>query len=501
MNGNSHVRRAAAFACCLAAVAALAALASASTALASNTYGSGAAIQKSLQELWIKDSGLSATYTATNSEDGFNEFGYNTGALEPTLDSTAFANGKQLDGYVAVDNAPLAAELKHGETAAGAGTGVTVPVAQVPLGLLANLPADIEPNSTDSWALSNELAAEAYSGNVPEDSPYPANTWGALLLRAWSLAASSSLTVITSGSPTTGEFLDTGTLANKTGGYAPITVQVRTNGAGATLALKQYFDDVDPTNWGSTTIDENTEGSGEWPSGVTPDGYNASDTNEAEAVSKNAGEIGYGTLGAATLLATNPFGFKFKDIVVNNILTWSFWWELEDNFKSGGSAQYGNPALNGTSEEANVYTGTTVGVNGGTGVGNWVVPHTGTSTFEPLGDWATGNSSPSEYTHAWDPNVYADAGASNKTTYYPLVVALFDLAWSEYGKGNLGTGSYTNPTTTGSETSKYFLYVTSESEGQEAAATGSEYFAPLPTGGSGLANIDKDAVLAAEAVG
>jgi hypothetical protein len=502
MHFKNHIQRVALFSCFLAANAALAALGSASTALASNAYGSGAAVQKSIQETWIAKSGLSITYTSTNSADGFGEFGYLAPSkLEPELDSTAWAAGKQLDGYTAVDSAPDLAELELAAEAANSGgskiTGITVPVAQVPLALLISLPTDIETNTSDGIGLTNTLAEELYSGTVPASTNYAANTWGAVLEQAYSTGAEANYTRITTGTPAVGQFLEKGSSSAKTGGYAPITVEVRSDGAGATLALKEYFNDINATTWPSSIVNEET-GSGQWPSGATQDGFNTSDTKEAQVTEETPGEVGYATLASAT--TTTGIFLKIWLFVTtggSHDIAWAY---LQDN-QGDTPVVYANPQLSESPKEANVYTGANVGINGGggpnTGAGNWEVPET-SGTFNPLGDWAAGTK-PSEYTHAWDPDVYLDVSSTNKVAYYPLSIALVDLSWSDFEEGNLDT-SYTNPTTAGKETKAYLEYVTSAT-GQEVAKTESSYFAPLPSGGSGAANIEKDAQEAAKAVG
>lgn len=481
---------------CITAIAVLATLGSTATALAVKTCGSGATVQKSIQELWTKEfvkGGV--TFNSTSSGEGLEDFGY-TGESK-LLDDTKCGTG-ELDGYVGVDSPPTKAELELAKEASGGVEGVVVPVAQVPLALLASAPTDIEVNETDSLAISNELAAEIYAGTVPEKAPYPKNTWGALLLLAWSLVAKSFLTSISSGSPTTGEFLDTGTAGAKTGGFTPISIEVRANGAGATLVLKQYFvQGISSGSWTGINVNENTEGEKNWPTGASQLGKNTTDSKEAELTANTAGDVGYSTLGAA-LLAPNPFSFLPLNIVIGGILHFIWWWELEDNF-GDPTPQYANPAKSETTEEANVYQGSKINVNNKTptNVGNWMVPESG-GKFNPLGDWVTG-ASPTEYTHAWDPDVFLKSG---EELFYPLVITLWDLGWSEYNAGNL-KALYKEPAAeVGNLTKEYLEFVTSNTakEGQEIAKTLSEYFGPLPTGGEGTLNIREDAHLAAEAV-
>jgi|HubBroStandDraft_6_1064221.scaffolds.fasta_scaffold39723_1 hypothetical protein len=505
-----HIRRDALLASCIVAVAALTALGSASTALAAaKTCGSGATVQKSIQEVWTKEYNLkgpgSVTYNSTSSGEGLEDFGYIGSVLKD--DAKCGASPGELDGFIGVDSPPNLAELELAEEAAGskaAGeiTGVEVPVAQVPLALLASAPTDVEVNGTDSLAISNETAAEAYAGTIPKDTPYPANTWGALLLLVWSLVSKGFLTMINSGSPTTGEFLDTGTEAGKSGGFTPISVEVRANGAGATLVFKQYFvQGIALGGWSSIPVNEST-GSGQWPSTASQLGSNTTDALEAEATANTPGDVGYSTVGAA-LLAPNAFSFLPLDITIGTVLHWIWWWELENNFKSGETTvQYANPALSETTEEANVYAGSKINVNNlnTKNVGNWMVPEVENAkkefVFAPLGDWTAG-ANPTEYTHAWDPNVFVHSGSEER---YPLVISLWDICWNLYNVGNLPALYKEKPIEVGETVEEYLKFVTGAgaTEGQTLAKTKSEYFGPLPTGGVGTADIRADAHAAAE---
>jgi hypothetical protein len=493
MHANRQLRRAG----LLAATTALAALGSSSAALATTPiYGSGAAVQKSIQSTWITDSSSSVTYTSTNSGDGFAEFGNFTASLNPAEDTTA---DPQLDAYVAVDNPPTgsgsgtnlydAAEAAYGTPVSIPPGEVTVPVAQTPLALLISLPNDLSIPANQSISLGNVLAAEAYAGTVPASTDYSKGTWGALLEDAkW--------TRITSGTPTGKEFLESGSSSAKTGGYSLIEDEVRTAGAGATLTLKQYFAYVDSTDWGSITIDENTSGTGEWPTGITIAGSNSSDSAEALETALTPGTLGYATLASATASAdggfTNGGAVGTESGAGTNQILYAL---LQDNGTGTSSVQYADPEL-GTGTEANVYTGTNINTSGTfapgtqTGVGEWNIP-TSSGSEVPTGAWATSTTNPSDYSHNWDPDVYVDAGATNTKKYYPLTVTLWDLGWSAYDSGNL-ISAYTHtgdlgPTATGNAAQTYLEYVTdsgssTSTSGQYAAETASSYYAELPTG-------------------
>jgi hypothetical protein len=451
----------------LVGASALPALAAASPALATTVYGSGAAVQKGVQAPWITGSGASVTYTATNNGAGQAEFGLLSGSLDKTQDPTANAvtPNAQLDGYTAVDNPVTPTEAGNADTAAGTGTQnlLTIPVAQVAEVIELNIPSGITLNASQNIDLTNQLAEELFAGTVPAAGGYSANTWGALLV-------GSGLTKITSGSPTVGQFKDSGTA-----GATTISQVLRTNGAGATLVLKQYLeyvasDALGNLDWSGVAIDENTSGTGEWPSGATVSSSKGSDSEQASTVFSTSGTVGYGTLGAAI---TAGFGASGSNKV------YAF---LQDNGTTSPPI-YANPKK--ASGASNVYAGTSLNTSGTyspmsqTGVGNWIVPTTGGS-FNPTGQWATNGSTTSDYSHGWDIDAYDDA--KEEIAYYPLDIVLWDLTWDHpaWNTGKLVSPLYSpSPAEVETATKKFFVYVTSTA-GQ--AATVTPHFAPLPSG-------------------
>jgi uncharacterized membrane protein len=497
MRSNQPSRRFKPIAGALAIAAALASLAVASPASATDLYASGAAVQNSIQQLWIKDDSAkpSITYTSTNSADGFGEFGNFDGVLDLADDPTADAAG-DLDAYVAVDNAPTGPESTTGTNLNFAGLAaygnpppagdgeVTIPVGQTPLALLVSLPTGVLVASGATLSLPNQLAALAYAGktDISTGNLYPKDTWGALLLSAGYTALAAGRT------PSGQEFVEDGSESAKTGGFSLLQDEVRANGAGATLTLKQYYNDIDPTDW--TTVDENTSGSGEWP--TTPLGSNSGDSSEAQLTALNPGTLGYSTLASATTSADGGFTNgalpgKESGAGSNDVL----YALLQDNGTNPSGAKYADPEA-GTGTQANVYTGTKVNANGSGGVGNWLVPSS------PTGDWATSTTNPADYTHAWDLDVFDDSG--KKATNYPLIVTLWDLGWSNYDAGSLTTKLF--PTALVAELGSFANYVTSggsspSTSGQFLEENDSSYYAELPTGGTGLANIQLDANKAA----
>lgn len=451
-----HLRRHAALAVGTAAAGVLLAFGG-TPAFATDTlvqiYGSGASLQNQLQNTALIPNTPwepFPIYTSTTSGSGAAEFGLGGAGLSLSSDPTA---GKlatpQLDAYVGVDSPPSAAELNDAKTASGSGL-VTVPVAQTPLVILVSLPVGILLNSTQQILLKNKLLGQLFAGTIPAGGGYAANTWGAFLIEL-------GLTKITSGSPTLGQFLDSG------GGSTTIGVQVRKNGAGTTLNLKQYANQVDSTDWSGTTIDENAYGTNEWPSGASLNASpgNSTDAAEAAAVENNAGQVGYATAGDAVAA-----GFTSTPLLLD--VGGSLFQTLYALVQANGTATtgtiiYANP-LGATSGTANVYTGSNIDINGVGDVGTWNPPSLWDST------WAG--------TEASDPDVYDDAEES--IAYYPLVAVAYDLAWLNYGASDLSS-EYTSPLNSG-YTAQQFLEFATSNAGQTDIDKAGIYFAPLPSG-------------------
>src|SRR5580704_11808043 len=273
MTAIRHPRPAMLFAVGLLVTGAFAVLGSAPAFSYTPVYGSGAALQTLLQNnILIPKSpslGSFVTYDATTSGGGFKEFGNTTGKLAPAEDKVA--NGLspgELEAYVGVDSGPTQAELEDArEAATGSKTSpneneIAVPIAQTPLDILLSLPAGVTLSSSQHIDLGDVLAGQLFAGTVPAAGVYSQNTWGAFLTDA-------GLTAITTGSPASGQFLDTGSAGPPaSGGYSGITVEVRKEGAGTTVNLKQFLPLVDPADWGSIPVDSKTLSTGEWPAGA-----------------------------------------------------------------------------------------------------------------------------------------------------------------------------------------------------------------------------------------
>jgi hypothetical protein len=448
-------------------------------ASATTIYGSGAALQGLLQNQLIPDSGLTKIiFTATSSGAGFNEFGQNTGVLDTKQDPTAQAVG-QLDAYVATDSGPTVAQLINASKASGGSQEITVPVAQTPLDILLSLPHGVVLNSTQNLDLRNLLLGQLFAGTVPSKGGYATNTWGALLENL-------GLTETSSASPSVGQFNDTGA----GDGSKTILVQVRKNGAGTTLNLKQYLQLVDSTDWGAFTPDQNAfPQSTEWPAGATitaSPGW-SKDSDEVSAVDAIPGSVGYATQGDAAANVSVPFtNVPLQSTDSKSTKHQLLYPLLQDDGTKATSSKFADPE---NASKANVYSGANIQLgSSGSGVGAWIVPTKSVDGgFDQAGSW--------DGTRASDPDVFDHAGSIK---FYPLVAVAYDLAWDNYSTSIL-TPLYTLPSPAAAQslTQQYLEYVTN---GGQSKLSGPTYYAPLPSGGTGLKNIQNDASKAASDV-
>jgi hypothetical protein len=488
-----HLRRPAALAAGVAVTGALAAFGSAPAFATSYTqiYGSGAAIQNQLfNNILIPDAKTTApwditpepVFTATSSGAGFSEFGNTTGKLDLTQDPTADAlSPAQLDAWVATDSPPTgpvatAGTQLHEANLASGTDEIVVPTAQTPLDVLLSTPSALTLYSKQKIKLTALLLSELYAGTLPSQTslsvghPYPEGSWGALLVGL-------GLTPETSNStPPSGDFYENGSSSSSTGGWTPISVEVRKNGAGATLNLKDLLFNLDSSAylnagpWASPILqDENAYGTDEWPSTapILPASTgNTTDAAEVLAVDGTPGTIGYGTAGDAAA-NTTPFTNQPSASTdapkaggTSSASHQILYAQLQDN-GDNATPVYADPE--GASNSGNLYTGADININGddSSWVGSWTVPS----------NLVTGSWAPTE---ASDPDVYDHSGGT--TAYYPLESILYELSWSNFS--DLGS-DYSNDTEVGFTAQQLVEFATS-STGQ-SDINSSDYYDELPS--------------------
>jgi ABC-type phosphate transport system substrate-binding protein len=406
--------------------------------------------------------GPNIDYNSTSSGEGLNEFGNNSGELEPANDPVAEKEekgkgvkdtaGRVLDWFVGTDDPPTAGQNGEAKVAAGAKNDlaeITIPVAQAPIAVLLSLPAGCRVEEGSKLDIENRVLGQLWEGlNKPSGADpggiqaqggYAANTWGAFLAEIGytKVAKESELEE--------DEFYDGGTreeeLPREKGGTEEkvkvkdggceeeIKPQVNASESGTSYAFKTYLEQTNSTVWNGYADDL-----ANWPSGkvlledprTSGNGVEISKSNGrlAENTAANPGSIGY----ADVVDAAESGGFTGKAAIsqkgtgkvagaaAKSIKHQIAWAEIQDN----GLAAEPNP---------NGYADPIVG-----GLGGAKAADCETGNLVP-GD----EGFPTSYNDSWagltstDPNLKTDAGVAD----YSICALTYDLAWHHYQVGNL----------------------------------------------------------------
>jgi len=444
-----HMGRLAAVAASVCTTAAIAALGSASSAFAltckSPGFANGSSLQSAaMEKVWLaKGSGWEThtacapaakiTYTKTGSGPGLEEFGNNTGELNPAEDKTAFGNaegtkdteGEVLDWFVGTDDPPTAGQLSNAEAAAGSATltEITIPVAQSPVGADLSLPVGclilegsrVDINNTtlpQLWEGTNPASGKD-PGGIQATSNYGIGTWGAFFEQL-------GYTETTENPPTAEKtFFSEG--GNTGACSAKIKPQVRSVGSGTSYVFKNYFAQVNFSVW-SAYADDLTS----WPTSLKVEedelstGGGVKQTNEtgsklAANTAANPGSVGYtnpadasANGGFKVTAASTEFGTGTGGKSAKHQILWA---QIQDNGKVAAGAEYANPAKEGE-EVANCETTKLVPSDKG-------IPYSYVDSW--FGIVAT------------DPNIAKDAGVGD----YSICGLTYDLAWHHYRDANL----------------------------------------------------------------
>lgn len=529
------------------ALAAAAALSTSAPAMAAGSYdgyssisASGSSIQYAVQQALTGSNGYlswgssnlsnsplpTITYTATSSGHCLTEFGDVTGAF----DRTESGNGSSFDEFCGSDDPPTPTEISDAESAAGSSIKeINFPVLQAAVTVDFSLPAGVTLASSQKLDLTNKLLDEVWTKTVPAGTTapptdtadqYPANTWGALLEAVGYTPVS--------GTPSTGEFEETGTAAGADGGYTPITLQARSAGSGTTFTFRSYLNEVESLEYGSSyssytyndgdvsdTDAEATSTSGGWPVAVNEDSASETGADLAQVTAQNPGSVTYANL--ADVLSTG-YTNEPTDYSTDSSEHQILYAQVQNNGVSTSGATFAEPSSDASDPSdggANVYTGGTlneaahaVGARSDGGDGYWTVPTVEDGSWAGTPDWGedpynTANGEApqqGEVAAADDPNVANDAKSASGD--YPISAATYDLAWSSYS-GDVATQleDYDSVpsgdmTEVGNTVSDYFDYVFS-ADGQDVIADSSPStdddpgYAGLP---SGLTTVKEDQV-------
>ena len=474
------------------------------------------------------------TFTPTSESNAFNEFGTVVsqnpgtgvvGKVDQTQDPVAdHQNPPVLDGFIA-DEGPGQVQMQAAHSAAASAHEINVPIAQTPVTVLFSLPSDIRLAADAKLPLINNEAGDRFStmqaifdGKVGPSHGYPANTWGALLMRTGFIRAGSE----SSGGhrswtrsrdfnrgqswerrgarPTRPEFVDTGSASTHTGGYQPLELEVRYGSAPETRAIQTFLSFSGDPNFQLPFGGNWTPGEAEahWPADATdgggsngyPSGPLGPNTDGATLVKNTLampGTIGYATMpDAVYTVAGEPFeGSPHSTTYGGSAAHQYLFAELQSNEEHSHIRHYAEPGQVTTNPSGsleavpNLYTG--AAISGECGypshhafVGEWCEHQSG------YGDWFAGSLS--------DPDVYGHSHPTRSGTpvnAYPIAEVTWLTAWNRYDSNLSGStfyGSTANSTDTGNTVAAYLNWVTKPTGGQAAIQSSKVGYAALPTG-------------------
>ncbi len=457
------------------------------------------------------------TFTPTSESDALDEFGTVVsktsegkrfddiqGKVDQTQDPVAAAqNPAVLDGFI-VNEGPTEDQMRAAHSAAAPAYEINVPIAQTPVMLLFSLPWGVTLASGARLPLINNSAGDRFStiqaifdGKVGPSHGYPANTWGALLMRAGFIRLRSMKLRRT----TPRAFVDTGSASAHTGGYQPLQLEVRHGDAAETRAVQTFLTfSGDPNFRGTHQAGDwmPTEAEAHWPADANdgsgnngypsaPLGPNADGATLVRNTLATPGTIGYATMPDAVYsVAGEPFEGSPQITTYHGSAAHQYLFaELQSNEEHSRNRHYAEPGQVTTNPSGsleavpNLYTGSAISTacrypSYRAYVGEWCEHQS------RYGDWFSGSPS--------DPDVY---GHSNPTrsgaavNAYPISEITWLTAWNRYDSTLSGPsfyGSAANATGTGNTVASYLNWVTKTTGGQAAIEGSKVGFAELPNG-------------------
>jgi ABC-type phosphate transport system substrate-binding protein len=477
MNRHHGKARLAALAASACSVVAVAALGSAGSAMAltceSGGFASGSSLQNEAQQkVWLGPEATSGfakhlggcsaypkiTYTGTSSGEGLDEFGNNTGVLNPEKDKEAIAHGtindtagKPLDWYVGTDDAPNVQQLNNAITASGDTHGnleeITIPIAQAPVAVMLSLPEGCKitegtPVELDGKTLNQIWLKELAAGKAP----YGANSWGALFEQL-GYAKVTLATELTKA----GQFFDAG---GANGCEQEITLEARSTYSGTSFAFKSYLDEnlneQTYTVASKTFATENVwdgyiSDAPSWPVATTQGATNKKGSELAKKTEETPGSTGYANTADAVVsgqfsavaapAGKGPAHQIVIALIQNNVGQVT---QQEAEKVPPAPKKYSDPI--GAGEEGNCETNATISPD----------RHT---PYSIVDSWYGITSS--------DPNIAVD---DNTGAWYPICAITYDLAWHHYAAAALFPSG---PHTEIGNTVREFLQYAAAGEGQK----------------------------------
>jgi len=485
MNRHHKRRRLATMAACVGTTAALAALGSAGTALAGALncgapgFAAGSSFQSTAQHsVFLTSTGWGAhsncvvapnsstiTYTSSSSGQGLAEFGNTTGHFRPEEDPIAFhsgaaikdAAGEVLDWFTGTDDAPTPREL--GEAALAAGTlhnqkaEITIPIAQEPAAVILSLPPGCKLEAGSHVDLNNVTLGQLFEGptaasgenpgGVQAQNGYALDTWGAFLSQL-------GYTKITSGTPTSSQFLDEG---GSTGCGEEIKPQVRETSSGTSFVFKSYLAQINPSVWNGFAADAPS-----WPGSYVVESDRKTEGTETEIlVNTNGGNLSKNTAanpGSVGYTNTADAANTLNGGFTNAVTTSTFSTGAEGTHSPSHQTVWAEIQNNGLETTGETYTDP---LETATSIGNCE-----TTKILPAEE-----GFPYSYTDSWygllasDPNISEDASPSD----YSLCGLTYDLVFHHYSNKHL-FGNTETAHEVANSVKDLFTYITGEGQNE-----------------------------------
>ncbi len=328
-----------------------------------------------------------------------------------------------LDWFVGTNDPPTTAQLEKAQTASGASSlsEMAVPVAQTSIAVLLSLPTGCKLESGTSVSIDNTTLGQlwegtnAHSGEDPggiqAQGGYAIGTWGAFFHQL-------GYSKITSGSPTSSQFLDEG---GEHGCGQTIKPQVDSNVSGTAYDFKSYLNQTNSHVWSTYATDAKT-----WPTSavVESDPLSAgtgSEANSAEGrmagnTAANPGSVGFADVGYAmqgfhggftSQVASSTFGTGHEG---HSAAHQTLWAAIQNSGTANTEETYTEPIVT-TTTIANCQT-------------TRLVPADEGFPFTTTGSW--------HGVLASDPDV-----TLLDPTSYPICQLTYDLVWNKYSASKL----------------------------------------------------------------
>ncbi len=238
-------------------------------------------------------------------------------------------------------------------------------------------------------------------GGIQAQGGYSIGTWGALFHQLGYIK-------ITTGSPTSSQFLDEG---GEHGCGQAIKPQVDSNVSGTAYGLKSYLGQINPHVWSAYATDAKT-----WPTTAVVESDesfpNSSEARISEHTADYPGSVGFADVAYPKQASNGGYTNAVKSSALGGSAAHQILWaEIQNNGTASTEETYTDPVITSTS----------------------------IANCETTKILASEEGFPYSYTGSWygvlasDPNISADVAATD----YPICQLTYDLVWHHYSNSKL----------------------------------------------------------------